>query len=88
MFRKTRFLAGSSIYIAEEFSKKAKDRRSELKKFMRKMKKRYMMNQPNENHKLYLFLPRHPLSRFTLRYDKLVVDRNIYTLNDMTGQVG
>ena len=38
--RKTQFLAGSNIYIAEDFSKKVKDKRTELQKFMRKMKKR------------------------------------------------
>ena len=29
-----------NIYIAEDFSKKVKDKRTELQKFMRKMKKR------------------------------------------------
>ena len=39
-FRKTKFLAGSNIYITEDFSKRVKDKRTELQKFMRKMKKR------------------------------------------------
>ena len=38
--RKTKFLAGSNIYITEDFSKKVKDKRTELQKFMRKMRKR------------------------------------------------
>ena len=40
MFRKTKFLAGSNIYITEDFSKRVKDKRTELQKFMRRMKKR------------------------------------------------
>ena len=42
--RKTKFLAGSNIYITEDFSKKVKDKRTELNKFMRKMKKRWGIN--------------------------------------------
>ena len=44
IFRKTKFLAGSNIYITEDFSKRVKDKRTELQKFMRKMKKRCMGN--------------------------------------------
>ena len=40
ILRKTKFLAGSNIYITEDFSKRVKDKRTELQKFMRKMKKR------------------------------------------------
>ena len=40
-FRKTQFLSGSNIYIAEDFSKKVRDKRTELRKFMKQMKKRY-----------------------------------------------
>jgi len=69
ILRKTQFLAGSNIYIAEDFSKKVKDRRTELQKFMRKMKKK------------------NPLAKFTMRYDKLMVDKDIYTFNEITGQV-
>ena len=39
-FRKSKFLAGSNIYITEDFSKRVKDRRTELQKFMKKLKKR------------------------------------------------
>ena len=39
--RKSQLLAGSNVYIAEDFSKKVKDRRTELQKFMRKMKKQW-----------------------------------------------
>ena len=38
--RKTKFLAGSNIYVTEDFSKKVKDKRTELQKFLRQMKKR------------------------------------------------
>eukprot|EP00090_Calanus_glacialis_P016150 TRINITY_DN25368_c0_g1_i1.p1 TRINITY_DN25368_c0_g1~~TRINITY_DN25368_c0_g1_i1.p1 ORF type:complete len:400 (-),score=143.35 TRINITY_DN25368_c0_g1_i1:250-1449(-) len=69
ILRKTQFLAGSNIYIAEDFSKKVKDRRTELQKFMRRMKKK------------------NPLGKFTMRYDKLMVDKDIYTFNEITGQV-
>jgi hypothetical protein len=37
-------LAGSNIYITEDFSKRVKDRRSELQKFMKKLKKRSVKN--------------------------------------------
>ena len=40
IFRKTQFLSGSNIYIAEDFSKKVRDKRTELRKFMKQMKKR------------------------------------------------
>jgi ribosomal protein L33 len=38
--RKSQLLAGSNIYITEDFSKRVKDRRMELQKFMKKLKKR------------------------------------------------
>ena len=34
-------MSGSNIYIAEDFSKKVRDKRTELRKFMKQMKKRY-----------------------------------------------
>ena len=40
LFRKSKFLAGSNIYITEDFSKRVKDRRAELQKFMKKLKKK------------------------------------------------
>ena len=40
IYRKSQLLAGSNIYITEDFSKRVKDRRSELQKFMKKLKKR------------------------------------------------
>jgi hypothetical protein len=43
--RKSQLLAGSNIYITEDFSKRVKDRRMELQKFMKKLKKRSV----NEN---------------------------------------
>ena len=39
--RKSQLLAGSNIYITEDFSKRVKDRRMELQKFMKKLKRRW-----------------------------------------------
>ena len=36
--RKSRILAGANVFITEGFSKKVKDKRSELQNFMNKMK--------------------------------------------------
>ena len=68
-FRKTQFLSGSNIYIAEDFSKKVRDKRTELRKFMKQMKKRA------------------PTSKMTLRYDKLMIDKDVYTYNEVAGVV-
>ena len=67
--RKTQFLAGSNIYIAEDFSKKVRDKRTELRKFMKQTKKRQ------------------PLAKMSLRYDKLIMGKEVYTYNEVTGQV-
>ena len=40
--RKSQLLAGSNIYITEDFSKRVKDRRMELQKFMKKLKRRWV----------------------------------------------
>ena len=39
-FRKSKMLRGSNIYITEDFSKRIRDRRAELQKFMKELKKR------------------------------------------------
>ena len=62
-------LRGSNIYITEDFSKKVKDRRTELQRFMKKIKSR------------------HPGRKLILRYDKLIVDKDVYVFNESTGQV-
>ena len=67
--RKTQFLSGSNIYIAEDFSKKVRDKRTELRKFMKQTKKR------------------NPGLKMSLRYDKLMIDKEVYTCNEVTGQV-
>ena len=67
--RKTQFLSGSNIYIAEDFSKKVRDKRAELRKFMKQTKKR------------------NPGLKMSLRYDKLMIDKEVYTCNEVTGQV-
>ena len=67
--RKTQFLAGSNIYIAEDFSKKVRDKRAELRKFMKQTKKRQ------------------PLAKMSLRYDKLIMGKDVYTYNEVTGMV-
>ena len=66
MIRKTKFLAGSNIYITEDFSKRVKDKRTELQKFMRRMKKK------------------NPTAKITLRYDKLMVEKEVYAFNEVT----
>ena len=38
--RKAKLLAGSNIYVTEDFSKRVKDKRIELQKFMKKLKKK------------------------------------------------
>ena len=67
--RKTQFLAGSNIYIAEDFSKKVRDKRAELRKFMKQTKKRQ------------------PLAKMSLRYDKLIMGKDVFTYNEVTGMV-
>ena len=67
--RKTQFLSGSNIYIAEDFSKKVRDKRTELRKFMKQQKKRS------------------PTSKMSLRYDKLMIDKDVYTYNEVAGIV-
>jgi len=69
ILRKTQFLAGSNIYIAEDFSKKVRDKRTELRKFMKQTKKRQ------------------PLAKMSLRYDKLIMGKEVYTYNEVTGLV-
>ena len=69
LHRKTQFLSGSNIYIAEDFSKKVRDKRTELRKFMKQTKKR------------------NPGLKMSLRYDKLMIDKEVYTCNEVTGQV-
>ena len=66
LIRKTKFLAGSNIYITEDFSKRVKDKRTELQKFMRRMKKK------------------NPTAKITLRYDKLMVEKEVYAFNEVT----
>ena len=67
--RKTQFLSGSNIYIAEDFSKKVRDKRTELRKFMKQTKKRS------------------PGSKMSLRYDKLIINKDVYTYNEQIGSV-
>ena len=121
-FRKSKFLAGSNIYITEDFSKRVKDRRIELQKFMKKLKKRYlsfllilnkfevvvttqktlfpwpirvkMCKFERITNYLYclaksyqLAIRRRPLSKFILRYDKLIVDKDVFSFNESTGTV-
>ena len=69
IFRKTQFLSGSNIYIAEDFSKKVRDKRTELRKFMKQTKKRS------------------PGSKMSLRYDKLIINKDVYTYNEQIGSV-
>jgi len=69
ILRKTQFLSGSNIYIAEDFSKKVRDKRTELRKFMKQQKKRS------------------PTSKMSLRYDKLMIDKDVYTYNEVAGIV-
>ena len=69
IMRKTKFLKGSSVYVGEDFSKRVRDQRHELQKFMKMMRQR------------------RPAARFSLRYDKLFVDRDVFMFNDLTGQV-
>ena len=69
IMRKTKFLKGSSVYVGEDFSKRVRDQRHELQKFMKMMR------------------GRRPAARFSLRYDKLFVDRDVFMFNDLTGQV-
>ncbi|XP_023325234.1 uncharacterized protein LOC111698964 isoform X2 [Eurytemora carolleeae] len=69
ILRKSKLLTGSNIYITEDFSKRVKDKRSELQKFMKKIK----LKQPQ--------------SKFSLRYDKLLVDKEIYAFNEISGCV-
>ena len=69
IMRKTKFLKGSSVYVGEDFSKRVRDQRHELQKFMKMMR------------------GRRPAARFSLRYDKLFVDRDVFIFNDLTGQV-
>ena len=69
MLRKTKFLKGSNIYVGEDFSKRVKDQRQELRKFMRHMKQR------------------RPSVKCRLQYDKLLVDKDVYMFNDLTGYV-
>ena len=67
--RKTKFLKGSSVYVGEDFSKRVRDQRHELLKFMRMMRQR------------------RPAAKFSLRYDKLFIDKDVFMYNDLTGQV-
>jgi hypothetical protein len=67
--RKTTLLKGSNIYIGEDFSKRVRDQRTELQKFMRQSRSR------------------RPGAKFTLQYDKLFIDKDVYMYNDLAGQV-
>jgi len=69
ILRKSSMLRGANIYISEDFSKRVRDQRLELQKFMKLMRQR----RPNSN--------------FSLQYDKLIIDHEIYMFNDMTGRV-
>ena len=66
---KAKLLKGASIYVGEDFSKRVKDQRTELQKFMRAMRRR------------------RPDAKFSLQYDKLLIDKETYQYNDMTGLI-
>lgn len=40
ILRKTKFLKGTNIYVGEDFSRRVKDQRQELKKFMKVIRNR------------------------------------------------
>ena len=67
--RKTKFLKGSNVYVGEDFSKRVRDQRSELQKFMKAVR------------------ARRPGAKFSLQYDKLFIDKDVYMFNDLTGHV-
>ncbi len=69
IMRKTKFLKGSNVYVGEDFSKRVRDQRNELQKFMKAMR------------------TRRPGSKFSLQYDKLFIDKDVFMFNDITGQV-
>ena len=46
--RKSKFLRGSNIYVGEDFSKRVKDQRHELQKFLKGVKRR----RPNSTFKM------------------------------------
>ena len=48
VMRKAKFLRGTNIYVGEDFSKRVKDQRHELQKFMKGMKRR----RPNSTFKM------------------------------------
>ena len=69
ILRKTKFLKGTNVFVGEDFSKRVKDQRTELQKFMRLMKKR------------------RPMAKFSLQFDKLLIDKEVYVFNDLTGKI-
>jgi hypothetical protein len=91
ILRKSQMLRGANIYISEDFSKRVRDQvlthsltdslkilaLNSILIFQRQELQKYMK----------LMRQRRPLSKFSLQYDKLIVDNEIFMFNDLTGRV-
>ena len=96
ILRKSNMLRGHNIFIGEDFSKRVRDQviiivllfifvnQSIGSNFTMKI---YFFKRQELRKFQKLMRQRRPQSKFSLQYDKLIVDNEIYMFNDMTGKV-